>query len=312
MLALRALIAVAVLVAMACLYKGFRPWGLMALGLLALLVGLRGVPHPSPPPLCRAVAWAGQDREVPAGDAAKSPERKPGSGGKVPAKKSRSRAGDEGASPDQTPPQKDADAEALSPELRAEKPIEPVTHVTYATKNRPDWLESGMLVDGEVQRVAVKAGPYYRMRECLRELDEEIRAAAEEFINDYLEDPRAATLVRYDLRQIKNRLVRETFQEQLDTSVGPMNQAHALLEFDTSFCSELEERWKRAQTTVRLWHTGALAGIVLLLIATLFAYVQLDTATKGHYTGRLQFAAAAAILALVAAGVLVTRWIPWM
>ena len=160
--------------------------------------------------------------------------------------------------------------------------------------------------------MAVKAGPYYRMRECLRELDDELKVATDEFINDYLESPRAATLIRYDLKQIKKRLVRDTFEEQLTTSVGPMNQAHALLEFNKSFCSELDERWKRAKTTVRLTETGAVAGVVLLLIATVFAYFKLDTATKGYYTGRLQFAAAAAILVSVAVCVLVTKWITWM
>ena len=54
------------------------------------------------------------------------------------------------------------------------------------------------------------------------------------------------------------------------------------------------------------------AGIVLLLVTTLFGYFKLDTATRGYYTGRLQFAAAAAILALVAASVLLAKWIPWM
>ena len=49
-----------------------------------------------------------------------------------------------------------------------------------------------------------------------------------------------------------------------------------------------------------------------MLLGTLFSYFRLDTATKGYYTGRLQFAAAAAILTLVAASVLLAKWIPWM
>jgi hypothetical protein len=44
----------------------------------------------------------------------------------------------------------------------------------------------------------------------------------------------------------------------------------------------------------------------------MFSFLKLDTATRGYYTGRLQFGAAATILALVAASVLLMKWIPWM
>jgi len=55
---------------------------------------------------------------------------------------------------------------------------------------------------------------------------------------------------------------------------------------------------------------------LLGLMGVVFAYLRLDTATKGYYSGRLQFLAAAAILALSAAGVLFANvnadWLRWM
>ena len=56
------------------------------------------------------------------------------------------------------------------------------------------------------------------MRQCLIDLDEELRNATSEFINEQLGSDRAAILVSFRLDEIKNRLVRETFEEQLETS----------------------------------------------------------------------------------------------
>ena len=43
-----------------------------------------------------------------------------------------------------------------------------------------------------------------------------------------------------------------------------------------------------------------------------FGYFRVDNATRGYYTGRLQFLSAAAILAIVGAGVFCARWIYWL
>jgi hypothetical protein len=47
-------------------------------------------------------------------------------------------------------------------------------------------------------------------------------------------------------------------------------------------------------------------------LGSVFGYFRLDNATRGYYTGRLQFMAAAAILAIVGAGALLGRWITWL
>ena len=62
----------------------------------------------------------------------------------------------------------------------------------------------------------------------------------------------------------------------------------------------------------RLLQTGLGAGMALLVLSTLFGYFKLDTATRGYYTLRLQFATAGAILAIVAVSLIVANWIPWL
>ncbi|MGE0759821.1 MAG: hypothetical protein AB7O38_22595 [Pirellulaceae bacterium] len=91
-----------------------------------------------------------------------------------------------------------------------------------------------------------------------------------------------------------------------------MNQAHALLVFDEPFRQEIDRRWSEIRSRSRLVQTGLSAGAILLLLGTLFSYFKLDTATKGYYTRRLQFVTAGTILALVAASVLLAKWIPGM
>jgi hypothetical protein len=61
-----------------------------------------------------------------------------------------------------------------------------------------------------------------------------------------------------------------------------------------------------------LTQLGLFAGAGLLLIGSIFSYFRLDNATRGYYTGRLQFLTAAAILAVIGGGVFAARWIHWL
>jgi hypothetical protein len=91
-----------------------------------------------------------------------------------------------------------------------------------------------------------------------------------------------------------------------------MHQVHALLEFGPDFRQEIERRWAGVTATSRLTQVGLFAGAALLLVGSVFSYFRLDNATRGYYTGRLQFMAAAAILTIVGAGALLARWITWL
>jgi hypothetical protein len=61
-----------------------------------------------------------------------------------------------------------------------------------------------------------------------------------------------------------------------------------------------------------LTQLGLFAGAGLLLIGSIFSYFRLDNATRGYYTGRLQFMTAASILAVIGGGIFAARWIHWL
>lgn len=198
----------------------------------------------------------------------------------------------------------------------AREPVKFVTNIEYLTPNRPDWLDKAPDYNGddsELYKVSVKAGPYRTVRDCEPDLEREVKTAVSDFVNAHLKAKHAATFVNYSLDELRRRkIVREQFTEQLGTSLGIMNQVHAQLVFDNAFRDDIDARWSEVKSKSRLAQTGLGAGVVLMLLSTLFSYFKLDTATKGYYTGRLQFATAGAILTLVAASVLLAYWIPWM
>jgi hypothetical protein len=179
---------------------------------------------------------------------------------------------------------------------------------------RPYWVDGEPVREGRLHRTAVASGPHLRMLECRRALDRALRDATDEYIDWHLRRPNASTWVRYDVQYIKTNLLRpdNVYHELLQPSVGPMHQLHALLEFDEGFRQELDGRWEDFRATSRLLQIGLGSGLILAFVATLFAFFRVDTATRGYYTRRLQFAAAAAILAMIAAGALLAKWIPWV
>ncbi len=204
--------------------------------------------------------------------------------------------------------------------------VEPTTRIRYLTP-RPDWVETEASTIGDDYQVAVESGLYPRKRTAQQTLREEVKTAVDQYVNDYLGSEFASTLTGYSIeegqtgeaRTINLRLDGKSFEiagdrfdEQVEFDYGVMNQSHALVKFDKNIQQALEQRWSRVRATSRLFQTGLGTGAILLLLGTMFSYLKLDTATRGYYTGRLQFGAAAAILAIVAAGVVFANRIPWM
>ena len=183
---------------------------------------------------------------------------------------------------------------------------------------RPEWVEADEVRSGDVHTTAVSSGPHETQRECRKALDRELEQAVCDYIDWYLgsvhdERFRASTLVRYDLDEIKRRLVPsgKVYHEVIRVSFGPMHQMHAQLAFDQAFRreldsrrSELERHWKEWIVRGRLLGTALGFGVLLAVMGVFFGYFRLDTATRGFYTARLQWTAAVAILALLTAGAL--------
>lgn len=181
---------------------------------------------------------------------------------------------------------------------------------------RPDWVEAEDVRTGDVHTTAISSGPHETERECRKALDRELELAVSRYVDWYLgsvyaERFSASTFVRYELDEIKRRLIPsdKMYHEVIKVSFGPMHQMHAQLAFDQEFRRELDSHrveldrhWREWIVKGRLLGTGLGFGLLLALMGVFLGFFRLDTATRGFYTGRLQWTAAAAILVLMAAG----------
>ena len=178
---------------------------------------------------------------------------------------------------------------------------------------RPEWVGRNVTVGSE-HSLAVCSGPYSSEAEAERALNNVLKSKTDEYIAEQLGSTLAPQLVGYDVQKIKRDLVRQenVYHEQIGVSIGPMHQVHALLEFGPDFRQEVTQQWTNWTAYYRLLQTGLIAAGALLFLGTVFSYFRLDTATRGYYTGRLQFMTAAAILAIVGSGAVLARWIYWL
>jgi len=178
---------------------------------------------------------------------------------------------------------------------------------------RPEWIGKQPSNSGKVHTIAVASGPYATKKESLRALDEALVKATREYISEQLNSDLAASMITYDARTIKRRFVKEdTYYDEAKYSVGTMHENFALLQFDSKFRSEVGRRWNQVRSGSRLLQTGVITGAALLVVGSIFGYFRADNATRGYYAGRLQFMAAAVILAAVGVGAVALRFIPWL
>lgn len=179
---------------------------------------------------------------------------------------------------------------------------------------RPEWVNAEPKLTGKTHTIPVASGPYALDPQSRKALDEAIAKAANNYIAQHLGSDIAPQLLFYNTRSLKKRFVKpeNTYHDVARYSVGWMHENFALLEFPPEFRQELDKRWTQVRAGQRLAQTGLLAGAGLLLVGSIFGYFRLDNATRGYYTGRLQFMTGAAILAIVGAGAAVAQWIHWL
>jgi uncharacterized integral membrane protein len=209
-----------------------------------------------------------------------------------------------------------SDDDAITP---ANEPYETAIEIETRTNvvrepPPPDWVESEGVQTGDTYLVAVSSGPREDKLECRRALDEELDKAVDAYVDKHLEkvcfnNIKASTFVNYELSYIKDNLVKDTHQEVIRVSFGPMHQMHALLEFGSEFQKDLDVRGEEIDKRWRLTGTALAVGFVLALLGVVFGYFRLDTATRGYYAGRLRLASAVVILTLIVVGVLLAKHI---
>ncbi len=135
---------------------------------------------------------------------------------------------------------------------------------------RPNWVEQAPVwEDDGTCFVAVSSGPFDRGMDCRKVLENETRIALREFANDYLDHPYAAEMLGSKLDALQDTVVVETYREELTPSIGPMQQWHSLLKFDSTLQQKLREMWQAQQQVSRIVYIGV-GFFGLLGILTIF------------------------------------------
>ena len=92
-------------------------------------------------------------------------------------------------------------------------------------------------------------------------------------------------------------LVRDQYTETVTRDVAGQDvhlyRVHLLVMVDKDNRERLRGVWRSAEAEHRLWYVGGFAGMLMLVVGTVFTYLKLDTSTRGYYSGRLMLAAAA-------------------
>jgi uncharacterized integral membrane protein len=195
---------------------------------------------------------------------------------------------------------------ALHDPIRVEEVTADADDFVRANASRPSWVDEMPNREDRIHTQVVSSGPHVRVQDAYKALDEQLKEETDAYVRWYLASDEAARTIDLDLQYIKTHLRDSdlSHSETRDYSVGPMRTMYGRLEFDEQFRRQLDEQWHNEVSKNRLWITALAGGGVFVLLLTVFAYFRLDTATRGYYTGRLQFLTVAAILALVAAGVM--------
>jgi hypothetical protein len=179
----------------------------------------------------------------------------------------------------------------------------------------PDWVTRLPERAGNIYRRTVVSEPYSTNEECYEQLEHELMVATGQYLDDLVgsgEAPEHGTrrLERLGINAgyVRANICEDDYREYLDSSVneiagssiGAMRRIHVLLEFDEAVQSYLKREWKDHLLEERLAVVGGGAMAVLSLVGLVFAYLRIDTATRGFYTRHLQVAAGIVTLLIIA------------
>ena len=150
---------------------------------------------------------------------------------------------------------------------------------------RPDWVSSPPAeIDGH-PAIVVQSAQWETARECKSELLALVHAEAMQFATDVVysnqvDGPAEFPLSPNDLRQI----TRDEYEEEVETSVGPMKRVHQLIVFDDGFKGSLRDRYYQATVEERLAQAGFMSGGLVLLLATVFGVLKVSTRSSRKET----------------------------
>ena len=164
-----------------------------------------------------------------------------------------------------------------------------------SNEQRPEWLDkpAEFSPDG-TYTVVVRTNPYLRMQDARREIESKMRQEAREFVEMITRrrmSSRSHSRLPWDYISSKAKVA--DYQEITHSTGAGANMfvVHTQLKFTPKLQGEIEWIVEQSQVSQRTGFLVMIAGLVLALIGVVYAYLRLDTATKGYYTWRLRFLA---------------------
>jgi hypothetical protein len=133
----------------------------------------------------------------------------------------------------------------------------------------------------EGHQLALRIGPCFSSDECRRSLPDELEKAASRYAREYLQLDLGS--IRIDPELLEKTLVRETWEETIDTSVGPTVWLHALVVFDRRACGLIKESCRRMVIERRVKAVGAILGCTLLLLGVVYTGLRVDERLAGRF-----------------------------
>jgi hypothetical protein len=173
---------------------------------------------------------------------------------------------------------------------------------------RPDWLDDApeKLV-GASRRVVASSDPYMEADLARASLREELRGIVHARLVDLVAaasgdqqaDVPAPDYLGISDDYILGELSTEQYLETVQTSVGEMKRAHALVEFTEAKDRFMLERWMAYARLQSIEFVGGMSTLAVGGLALVYGLLKVDTWTRGYYTKRLFIGVPAAIIALV-------------
>ncbi len=181
---------------------------------------------------------------------------------------------------------------------------------SYTTGERPEWVDRPPKLVGNTRRVVVSTDPFVTVQECYVQLQDKLRNIVQGRVQELASAAhggrRGVSTPRLELMGVSIGYVlselcpEDDYVETLDTSVGEMKRAHALLEFNEAQDQYLLSRWRDYARVERIEMVSGAAAFAVAVVGFVFGLLKVDTWTRGYYTKRLFLGVPAAIIAVVA------------
>lgn len=204
-----------------------------------------------------------------------------------------------------------ADAESSAAPAETVPPAEPPPKRDLLGEKieEGEGTEAGPLPFDEdgIPYVLITTKPHRTPQQAKNELDRLMLDAANERYKAAVSSPRVTFWYPLDLAYVRSELLVRDGERFLPDHEGQF-VGHALLGFDKPF----ETRLRAVRVASRSMQIVAVGGATLALMMVAFAFLRLDRATRGLYTGRLQTWAVVACAVVVCVTGIVAYWIPWI